>query len=278
MEAGYFAPLGVVWFHPRENFTGPTGLTIRVRDEANASVTVHVDVDVTAANDPPEIVDVSPRDFVTGTEGDLIIFVVQAIDVDSGTLTYAFYGDGALLRAGTAATFEWQTGFDSQGRHAIEAVVADSAGGEARYTWDAQITNKNRAPTAAIIVPPGDRFETGELFRLVAEVADPDGDDLEVRWTFGPYHQPMSGREINISFTSAGNYTVRMTADDGEATASASIIVDIFYVTINGPNDTGNNGTPPPRREPGFETPAAVIAIAVAAILMALVVRRKRGG
>ncbi|HEX9708977.1 MAG TPA: tandem-95 repeat protein [Candidatus Thermoplasmatota archaeon] len=277
LVAGYFAPQGVVWFHPTANYSGPTGFTIRVRDAANASVSVRVDVQVTPVNDAPRVIDFEPKGYVTGTEGDLIIFVVQVVDSDSPILTYTYHIDGDPFSSGTTPTFEWQTGFASSGRHEVEVVVTDSAGGEARHAWQVQLENDNRAPMVEIRLPGGSSYDAGENIQLVADGSDPDGEPLVYSWTFGGVIQPMSGQVINISFSSAGNHTVRVTVTDGEATASASVVINVVYTPpLSPPPPPPPNGTDEPT--PFLPAPVAALAVVAVGVAMALIARRRREG
>lgn len=288
MVAGYFPPLRRVWFHPAANYSGPTGFTILVRDSANASVSVHVNVTVTAINDPPAVVDYEPKGPVAGTEGDLIIFVVQVIDSDSPIITYTFSIDGEDFQTGTGATFEWQTDFHSAGFHTVEVVARDSAGGTDSHTWQAQIVNSNQAPSVSIINLGPSTYQAGQTINLTADAFDPDGEPLTYNWNFGGVLQPMTGQNVSFKFTSAGNNTVKVTVSDGELTASASIVINVeYYIPCSDPNDTSPEcQRPPPTCEelgncpptpflPGAETVLTFAAVAVAAALLAR--RRRRG-
>ncbi len=279
VEAGYSAPLREFWFRPAAEFSGPTSFTVRVWDAAGENITVVVSVTVLPVNDAPRIGAVDPSGYVSAAEGDRLGFAVTAADADSPTLTYAFDLDGEAQGASFLGTFDWQTGYQSAGRHTLTVNVTDGAGGVATHSWSIQVADRNRPPSVSIVRPAATRFDTGESIALSANGIDPDSDSLTYTWSFGGALQPLQGREITVRFNSEGNYTVKVTVNDGRLTATDETTLVVVYVAPYIPpnnNTTPPNVTTPPGFLPAPGAQAAVAAVAAAAILLAVSARRRR--
>jgi hypothetical protein len=137
-----------------------------------------------------------------------------------------------------------------------------------------QVTDKNRAPTVSIRLPQGGNHSAGAQIPLFAEAADLDSDTLTFSWSFGGILQPQTGQSINVSFTSAGDYTARVTVTDGRASASATVILHVNFTLPPPPPPDDNNNTPP-NPTPGPDAMVAAVAIAGVGALMAIYRRRR---
>ncbi|MEM1159399.1 MAG: PKD domain-containing protein [Pseudomonadota bacterium] len=148
-------------------------------------------------------------------DGDALQFTWTVIDRPAGSTAQVAGGDTAT------PTFSP----DRRGDYVLQLVVSDGAGSSAPDF--VTVTAPNRAPTA-VLAPAPDGY-VDEVLRLdAAASSDPDDDPLVYAWEVvsAPAGSTLdlsaeTGPVLNLVPDQPGDYTVRVTANDGLATASA---------------------------------------------------------
>lgn len=149
------------------------------------------------------------------TEGDLVNFPnLQAVDPDGDPITYSF--TSPLNNEG-----EWQTSVGDAGQYVVTITASD---GTNTVTQDVAIivNPKNKPPVIGLA---DINAQEGETLVIYPQVTDPDGDDVTVT-----YSGFMTSPTKELSFETAGEYTVKITATDGTNTVSKDVPVTIANV------------------------------------------------
>ncbi len=121
---------------------------------------------------------------------------------------------------------------DAEAARLAQAIVADlnARGGEAAPV---AAPVGNRPPVCRVTVAA--RAQVGEAVQFDASASsDPEGDPLTYTWEFGDDTAParVTVPRITHAYTRAGNYTAKVTVDDGRggtcsATASVSVVLRV---------------------------------------------------
>jgi len=255
-------------------------ITLTARDLNGAKVMVIVQVTVINVNDPPVIKEVSPPLFsVTMKEGEMKKFeVTKVVDPDpETTLTYRWYLNGNLLQAITSATYyNLETDYTNKtakpaaGNYTLEVVVSDGELNDT-FTWNVQVQDVNRKPTAPIINEPlpTKTFTVGDTVTMRAGGStDPDGDTLTYTWHDDTTNQNLdTGPSILWKPATGGQHKITLTVSDGKGgTASTSITL-----TVNKKATTGMS----------MMLLGAIIGVILVIVIVLVVVvvmmKRKRG-
>ncbi len=160
-------------------------------------------------------------------EGDTVTFAGAATDPGNDTLTYNWdYGDGdSGDDVGPTPTHTYA----QEGVFTAELTVEDDDGGEGSNT--VQIRVANVAPTVDLTAVDGDVNEGTEV-NLTATVTDPGADTLTYTWDFGDGDTD-EGEDLDAvahTWTQEGSYTVRLTVNDGTASTTDTISVNVVNV------------------------------------------------
>ncbi len=181
---------------------------------------------------PPTIT--GPPTLVAGTAG---TFTASTTDPDDNQIVYSWdFGDGEHDTGASSSH-----AFANAGSYTITVTASDDEGGAAQSTISVTVnapptagggSNKppastpppapNQAPTAAFTA-------TGSILSAsfnAAGSSDPDGDALTYAWTFGD-GSTGTGRAPTHTYETAGSYTVELTVNDGENTASTTKPVQV---------------------------------------------------
>lgn len=193
-----------------------------------------------------------------------------SVDPDGFVQSFLWdFGDG-LTSSAVSPDHVYQAAPLDAGAYTVRLTVFDNLGASNAATM--QITVTNRAPVGVI--------ENGEplyasltaFFRATAS-SDADGIVATYQWSFGDGSETQTGSEVSHVFGSAGTFNVTLTVTDnrgGTSTVSKEVTVQA-KPTFNPPN----GGTTQPQAQPGFESAAALAAVAMAGAL-ALASRRRR--
>lgn len=220
---------------------GTYPVTLRVDDGSGGVAEQSFVLTITTFNLSPEI---TSEPITIGVENALYTYLVQASDRNNDALVYS------LENAPTGMTIDSQTGsiqwtpsFNDAGSYPIGLVVSDQGGLTTTQTYTLTIGNTNRPPMfVASPVPAG---EENVAFSYQANVLDADGDTL----VFGASNELPDGLVINSangnvswlpSYSQAGEYSITLTATDGQATATHTINITITNVN-RAPTVTGEH-------------------------------------
>ncbi len=148
---------------------------------------------------------------ISVTEGELISLKVSATDPDGNALSYSF--SEPFDENG-----EWETEDGDEGIHNVTVTVTDSEG--LSSSMDVQITvlPMNHAP----VIEDMDTItvDEGDIIELEPIISDEDGDELTIT-----YSGWMESTTYETDYDDEGEYTVTVTATDGELTVSKDITV-----------------------------------------------------
>jgi hypothetical protein len=122
----------------------------------------------------------------TSTEGDSMMFIVNATDIYKNPMTYTWFYDDERM-PGTASTrLNLDFGFEDAGEHTVTVKVANGITDKTytNLTWTVNVLNFNRPPQVITYSPSSDvtlKEADTQMFSVVAE--DPDvGDPLTYSW------------------------------------------------------------------------------------------------
>lgn len=260
---------GTLQYTPASGFVGEDTFTYTVGDgrggEDIAAVTVTVD------NGGPAVTDHSPSGNISGMQSYVLFTFDEAMDTtsfDLATDVISFAGPGGSDLSGQITGYEWngsrtlRVSFAAQselGAYSLtigpdifdlggEAMDQDDDGqsGEAvadRYT--ATFTIVNAAPTVTIDSPVGASVNMptlGTMLLLEATVTDDGLGSGELSQSWSVLDKP-SGSAVTfedaaaadtaVSFSQTGDYTLVLTATDGDASASAQVSVSFDAASEN---------------------------------------------
>jgi hypothetical protein len=193
--------------------------TLTVSD-GETTVYKDIQIEVINVNRPPRI----DANDVYVNEGMLVNVTASASDPDNEneadnddnnlTVTY-----GAPLNASGM----WQTNYDDSGNYTAEISVTD---GEftASKSIKISVLNMNRPPVLEDIEDLA--INEGELAAVSASASDPDGNNVTIT-----YGVPLDANgEWQTNYDSSGNYTINVSASDGETAVSKTMKLTVLNV------------------------------------------------
>lgn len=93
-----------------------------------------------------------------------------------------------------------------------------------------------RKPTVSASRAPTDSVKTGEAVMFTAAAADADGDTLTYAWDFGDGSTSSEANPTH-TFTTVGEFTVKVTVGDGRFSTSATLPVSVHAESTDAPID-----------------------------------------
>lgn len=164
-----------------------------------------------AAEATVHVHDASPRVAIEGPEvvnrTEPAAFEARAEDPDGSLANLTWAGPGDQTAEGANATFA----FPDPGPTEVRLRATDEAGNAADATWT--VHARNRAPSNLTVEPGQLEVNASEIVR--AEARDPDGDPLEVAWTFPADDEPRSwGRQLHLETGPPGERVLLVNVSD----------------------------------------------------------------
>lgn len=186
-------------------------------------------------NDPPSVQITAPSDGASVGFGGLSFatYTATASDTEDGSPCCLIWwtSDEGSMGFGSPVDYVFAT----PGSHPVCATAWDSAGKKGQDCITVQAVNT--PPVANIQVPvPNQVFYVGEPTSFWGEGYDPNEPYLQLpcsalSWTFpvGPTTTPppTTGCQPVVTFLQAGLHTVQLEADDGNATDTDTVVVDV---------------------------------------------------
>ena len=184
-------------------------------------------------NHPPAIGSFEPGSDARMPEEGSLAFRLNASDPDGQALTCSWYMDGNLSRkGGRPFVFDYSPG-RAVGEHVIRAVVSDGSMAVAR-SWKVSVYAINHAPLLERGSPGGGPWSVneGQAIRFSANVSDPDGDPVWLRWTVDGTTVMMNESSYTFApdFNMSGAHLVRLLAGDSNATSDMGWNVTVLNV------------------------------------------------
>ncbi|HDM67374.1 MAG TPA: PKD domain-containing protein, partial [Thermoplasmatales archaeon] len=208
--------------------TGTHIITFRVKDDQDqwseyAEETLVVQPRKTVENQPPiaEIVTVNPRE---APIGNTIYFHGYGVDNDGYIVAYSWRSsiDGIISTSPTFSTSNLSVGY-----HIIYFKVKDNEGSWSKEDIiDVRITELSSSQNTPPVPDPGGPY-TGmvneSIFFNASKSFDPDGAPLiSYQWDFGD-GVTGEGRVTTHTYTTPGNYTIRLTVRDEEGLEDTAV-------------------------------------------------------
>ncbi len=149
------------------------------------------------------------------------------------------FGDGSP----DASTMDVAHTYASEGQYVLTLTVTDNRGATATATQAIVVTYTNKPPTASITVSATEGTAPLNV-AFAGSGSDPEGGTLSFHWVFGDGEEG-DGRAINHTFSTQGDYTVRLTVTDSAGKQGTS---DVVIHVKEAPK------APPPSPEPVEDT------------------------
>lgn len=170
---------------------------------------------VKATNKPPRLV---PPGDITVTERQLVELSISARDPNNDPLTWKYSKP-------FDATGKWQTQIGDKGKYQVTVEVSDGEFSDSA-TFFVTVLPGNQPPT--IEIDTEITLMEGETVVLEPEVVDPDGDEVEVK-----YSGWMNSDTYKTTMDDQGLHKVTITASDGQL--EESVVVRITVENVNRP-------------------------------------------
>lgn len=219
---------------------GTIYVNVTTRNQPTGEVRGQVLAPVTTGNHAPTATITAPTGNVTIQAGQSVSFTGTAADPDGDAVSVLWsFGDGttsANLSAGSHT-------YPMAGTYTVTLIATDSKGlsdpAPPTRTITVQPLTVNRAPTGTITAPAGNvTITAGQSVTFTGTASDPDGDMVTVLWAFGDGGTSTLLSPGTHTFTTAGVYTVRMTATDAKGLADPNPptrTITVQAVAVNAP-------------------------------------------
>ena len=155
-------------------------------------------------------------------------------DSDGNIVSYAWdFKDGST---GNGETINHT--FSSTGSYSVKLTVIDNEGATDSSTKTIAVTEiaidpSNQSPTASFTSNPTSGLAPLVVYFNASGSYDSDGDIVSYQWDFKDGNMG-SGQTVNHTFTSAGNYSVKLTVIDNEgATDSSTKTITVTETNFN---------------------------------------------
>jgi hypothetical protein len=194
-----------VW---KTNFgdAGQYKVTVGVSDGKN-TVSKAVVIMVQRLNVPPTI---EPIKAIVVDEGDTVTIEPKIEDPNGDEFE-------VVISDPVGDDGEWEIDYKSAGNYTVVIKATDIDGAESKIEIPVKVNKKNVAP---IIEGAEDiTIDEGDLAELELNITDPNGDDVKINIS-DPVGNDM---EWQTGYTDHGEYTIIITATDGQATSSKEI-------------------------------------------------------
>ncbi len=227
LQFSYTSPIGPVGkWQTTYGDAGEYAVTITASD-GELSVTKDVLIIVNKKEEVPTIDEALPKeDTLTAKENSKLDFSIKASDLNKDNLVYSWKLDGDETSKTNA--FNYEISFDDAGQHTIKVVVSDGIN-EASKIWAVKVDNVNRKPLLARIADMS--VKETDTVTIVPKATDPDKEDkLTFAIDNNEFKKVGNKFEWKTSYDDSGEYTVTITASDGEDDVSQSLKVTVENV------------------------------------------------
>lgn len=207
---------------PTHTFTAASNHDVKltVTDSKGASTSCNLTISTTPSTNKAPTNAVCTASQTTGSGGLISVKLTgSASDPDGDPVNFRW-----VLGNGEQVWGNPYTKVLGAGVYNITGIAVDSKGAETRCA-PIKVTNVNTAPSVVFLA----NTTTGDLpltVKFTPTVTDKDGDNVTTSWSVSPSGSGCSVVNDECTFTTAGSYTVKLTAtDDKGATASYSKVI-----------------------------------------------------
>jgi len=223
----YTSPIGAngKWQTTYGN-AGEYAVTITASD-GELSVTKDILIIVNKKEEIPVIDDATPKEeALTANENSKLEFSVKASDLNKDPLQYSWKLDGQ--ETSKTKDYTYNIGYDDAGQHTVKIIVSDSVN-EVSQLWAVKVDNVNRKPLLAIISDI--KVKETDTVTIEPKATDPDKEDKPTYEIDNNNFKKVGNKfEWESTYDDAGEYTVTVTATDGEDEVSQSVKITIENV------------------------------------------------
>lgn len=225
-------------------------LSLTVNDgELSASDSVNITLNPATVNMPP-IADAG-ADISVNEQTSAVLNASASSDPENAPLSYS-WSQISGTAVSIANTNSVQTQFTAPNVDTTEQLVFEVTVSDGEHTATDQImvtvlpvTNSNQAPSIDVISSV--TLNERDSLQVAATVTDADGDPITLSWAVS---SPLSATGTNTatvtvtapSVDAATDYQITLTADDGQATSTATVMIRVSE--IDDGNDTCSNEDP----------------------------------
>ncbi|MGE4358138.1 MAG: PKD domain-containing protein [Candidatus Omnitrophota bacterium] len=207
---------------------GTYTVTLTVKNDSGLECDTAVTTTTVRVNTAPKAVFTAP-DVVC--KGENIVFNASGTtDNTPENLSYYWdFGDGTKGEGK-----EVNKSYDKGGVYKVVLTVDDNEGTLCSKGSFSKLITVNSAPVAKAGEDMELRFSASQEYRVVFDGSksyDPDGDNLTYSWDFGD-GESATGAKVTHVYKKGGNYTVRLTVDDGK-NSRCSWDTDTLNITLN---------------------------------------------
>jgi len=229
-----------VSYTPAAAFSGTDSFTYTVSDGKGGTASATVSVSVQVPNRPP-VAENDSYAVLAGSSGNLFPVLANDSDPDGDNLSITGVGTpahGSASASGNQVSYTPAAGYT--GADSFSYTISDGRGGSATATVTVSVRGGNRPPIANADAYSVAADSSNNLFDVLANDSDPDGDALAISAAGGAAHGTVSISGNRVSYTPAAgfsgsdsfSYTIR---DPLGATASATVSVTVVGATANRP-------------------------------------------
>jgi hypothetical protein len=269
------APNGSVVLKPNRSYWSAQELIrFKAIDTLGANTTGDLMIRIINVNQPPYLLPggqvPDPLEQTTINEGEQLTFRVSAGDVDnkSSDLRYTWSIDNVDKTLLGTSVYTWKTTYTDAGDHNIRCRISDGLG-YVDAEWNVSVKNINQAPQILDVWPLNNTevaWDAKVTFR--ANATDPDGNPMTFYWreSDGTVLKTQTGVTSSVfskTLSPGKQHIIVLEVQDNQGGVSRQYI----YIKV-GSKQAG------PGFIPGFETVAALAAVALAAVAIALMRRR----
>ncbi len=257
----------------RHDWYGTVRVLVTCTDQGGLSGDQLITIVIHNTPDPPEIKGWTPRTDTEFGEGETMTFSVTDVrdpDGEDVQLHFSFwlFGPGDLtaqeVQNGTGPSWDMVTDYEAEGEYKVTVWVFDEdlMSSISPIEWLVTVIKTNRPPEVNISAPTGgETFEQGKWVEFVAQVDDPDTEDvkgLQVEWYDGEDWLG-KGRTYSVRNLKPGTHEITaVVTDGGEMSSEATITIKVRK------KDEG----------PGFAGAATAVAVVAASLVWTLARRR----
>ena len=190
-----------------------------------------------------------------------VAFSADALDPDGDARDIIYwwdFGDGGADAFGREVVHTYRT----PGTYTATVTATDSGGAFDTDTVVVEVGDPpgNLPPEVTVAATP--RSGTAPLtVSFSSQSSDPDGDQLTMRWSFGDGGTAGGPGPLLHTYSAAGTYTATLTVNDGEHSASDSVVITVANLGASPPPSVGVQGET--RSRPSIRAPKAKSARSV---------------
>ncbi|MCK4259667.1 MAG: tandem-95 repeat protein [Halanaerobiales bacterium] len=211
---------------PTYDHAGVYSITFEVSD-GQVVETDTITITVNNVNRPPVLEHIGT---VTTNETQNLNFEVLGSDPDGDALIYTAEGDFAEQFDQSSRTFNWTPTYDDSGNYSLTIIVTD---GDLSVSENVTIEVKNVNRTPVMDYVGNKTLNETEQLTFSITASDPDGDNLIFTAQGQEIDRFDSETQVfdwQTGYFDAGVYSITFVADDGDLTATESIIITVNNV------------------------------------------------